>query len=172
MIYLRNLLANYDVHVAHYYMTRNAYVAALNRGRHVVENYQGTTSVGDALAIMVEAYQRLGLDDLAQTTLDTLKLNYPNHPSLEDGNFVASTDDPSKSSWLARNTLGLIEPKEDETPKPPKESQAAKDIINQYERAQKDLNPDLQDMLDEHARKLEGKHRSWFSYLTLSLIHI
>jgi outer membrane protein assembly factor BamD len=75
-----NLLAAYEVHVGHYYLTRQAYVAAANRGRYVVENFQETPSVGDGLAIMTEAYQRLSLDDLAATSLETLKLNYPDHP--------------------------------------------------------------------------------------------
>ena len=52
MIYLRNLLAAYEVHVGHYYLTRQAYVAAANRGRYVVENFQETPAVGDGLAIM------------------------------------------------------------------------------------------------------------------------
>ena len=43
----------------------------------MVENFQETPAVGDGLAIMVEAYRRLGLDDLASTSLETLKLNYP-----------------------------------------------------------------------------------------------
>ena len=89
MIYLRNLLAAYEIHVADYYLTRQAYVAAANRGRYVVENFQETPSVGDGLAVMTEAYQRLHLDELAATSLETLKLNYPNHPSLVDGQFVA-----------------------------------------------------------------------------------
>jgi outer membrane protein assembly factor BamD len=88
MIYLRNLLAAYEIHVADYYLTRQAYVAAANRGRYVVENFQETPSVGDGLAVMVESYQRLHLDELAATSLETLKLNYPNHPSLVDGQFV------------------------------------------------------------------------------------
>ncbi len=40
MVYLRNLLAAYEVHVGHYYLKRQAYVAAANRGRYVVENFQ------------------------------------------------------------------------------------------------------------------------------------
>ncbi|HSX72183.1 MAG TPA: outer membrane protein assembly factor BamD, partial [Pseudomonas sp.] len=77
MIYLRNLLAAYEIHAGRYYLTRQAYVAAANRGRYVVENFQETPSVGDGLALMVEAYQRLELNDLAATSLETLKLNYP-----------------------------------------------------------------------------------------------
>lgn len=75
MIYLRNLLAANEIHVAHYYLKRQAYVAAANRGRYVVENFQSTPAVADGLAVMTEAYQRLGLDDLADTSLKTLQLN-------------------------------------------------------------------------------------------------
>src|SRR5690606_39869720 len=76
-LYLRILLAANEIHVAHYYLKRQAYVAAANRGRYVVENFQGTPSVGDGLAVMTEAYQRLKLNDLAASSLETLTLNYP-----------------------------------------------------------------------------------------------
>ena len=39
MIYLRNMLARYEIHVANYYFKRGAYIAAANRGRFVVENF-------------------------------------------------------------------------------------------------------------------------------------
>ncbi len=80
MIYLRNLLAAYEIHVADYYLTRQAYVAAANRGRYVVENFQETPSVGDGLAVMIEAYQRLHLDELADTSLEALKAQLPEPP--------------------------------------------------------------------------------------------
>lgn len=104
MVYLRNLLAAYEVHVGHYYLKRQAYVAAANRGRYVVENFQETPAVGDGLAIMVEAYRRLGLDDLASTSLETLKLNYPDNASLKDGEFVARESEADTRSWLAKAT--------------------------------------------------------------------
>ncbi|HAQ27272.1 MAG TPA: outer membrane protein assembly factor BamD, partial [Pseudomonas sp.] len=109
MVYLRNLLAANEIHVAHYYLKRQAYVAAANRGRYVVENFQGTPSVGDGLAVMTEAYQRLKLDDLAASSLETLTLNYPEHASLEDGKFVPLEQEADNRGWLSRATLGLIE---------------------------------------------------------------
>ena len=83
MVTIRNSLANYEVHVANYYLSRGAYLAAANRGKYVVENYQQTPAVPDALAIMVEAYQKLGMKDLAADTRRVIELNYPNHPSLK-----------------------------------------------------------------------------------------
>jgi len=161
MIYLRNLLAAYEIHVAHYYLTRNAYVAAANRGRYVVENFQETPAVGDGLAVMTEAYQRLTLDDLAATSLETLKLNYPDHPSLVDGQFVPREEEADTRSWLAKATLGLIET---DTPLPPGETRASQDVIRQYEDAEEQIPDELKSVETE-----EQSSRSWFSYMTFGL---
>ncbi len=172
MIYLRNLLAAYEIHVAHYYLKRQAYVAAANRGRYVVENFQETPSVGDGLAVMVEAYQRLGLNDLAATSLETLKLNYPDHPNLENGQFVPREEEADNRSWLAKATLGLIE---SDTPLPPGQTRASQDVIRQYEDAEEqipdELKPENQDEAREDAREAEGNDddRSWWSYMTFGL---
>ena len=80
MIYLRNNMAESELHVANYYMRRQAYVAAANRGKYVIENFQRTPSVPGALAIMVRAYRKLGADDLAADALRVLQLNYPDLP--------------------------------------------------------------------------------------------
>jgi outer membrane protein assembly factor BamD len=163
MIYLRNLLAAYEVHVAHYYLKRQAYVAAANRGRYVVENFQETPAVGDGLAIMTEAYQRLSLDDLAATSLETLKLNYPDHPSLVDGQFVPREEEADNRSWLAKATLGLIET---DTPLPPGETRASQDVIRQYEDAEQQIPSELQQ--NAETGETENKRSIW-SYLTFGL---
>ncbi len=51
---------------------------------------------------MVEAYQHLGLDDLAASSLATLKLNYPQHPSLDNGRFVPRESMDERGCWPAR----------------------------------------------------------------------
>lgn len=84
MIYLKNTLAEHEVHVADYYMRRGAYVAAANRARYVVENYQTTPAVPDALVIMVKAYTLLKLKDMAAESLRVLKLNYPHHAGVAE----------------------------------------------------------------------------------------
>ncbi len=83
MTHIRDSLAKYEVHVADYYMRRGAFLAAVNRGKYVVENYQRTPAVADALAIMVAAYGKLGMADLAKDTRSVLELNHPNHTSLK-----------------------------------------------------------------------------------------
>ena len=75
LIYLRNNIAQHEVHVAHYYLDRGAYVAAANRGVYVVENYQRTPAVMDALKVMIEAYNKLGLDELSADASRVLALN-------------------------------------------------------------------------------------------------
>jgi outer membrane protein assembly factor BamD len=77
MVYLRNVLAEHEMKVADYYMRRGAYVGALNRTKYVIEYLQGSESVPRALNMMVLAYRKLGLNDLAQDTLKVLELNYP-----------------------------------------------------------------------------------------------
>ncbi len=111
MIYLRNLLADSEVHIARYYMRREAYVAATNRGRYVVENFPQTPAVPDALAIMIEAYMRLGLEPVASDSLRVLVHNFPTYPSLDDaGNFVVFDSIRNRDrSWLNVVSFGLID---------------------------------------------------------------
>lgn len=84
MLYLRNMLARYEVNVAHYYMRRSAYLAAANRSRYVIENYPRATAVPDALAVMCKAYKVMGLDELSDDALRVLKTNYPEHPEIAE----------------------------------------------------------------------------------------
>ncbi|MCY7297108.1 outer membrane protein assembly factor BamD [Alteromonas sp. a30] len=77
MLHIKNRLARYELAVARYYMKRNAYVAASNRGQYVIENFSDTTYVKDALEIMVECYDYLELKDLKESALQTLRLNFP-----------------------------------------------------------------------------------------------
>lgn len=162
MIYLRNLLAAYEVHAGNYYLKRKAYVAAANRGRYIVENFQGTPAVGDGLAIMTEAYHHLGMQDLMQTSLDSLKLNYPEHPSLKDGQFKVTYKQKEERSWLYRNTVGFFDK---EAPLPPGQTRASQDVIQQYEDAEEAIPAELKEGLQGE----EEKERSWFSYLTFGL---
>lgn len=82
MIFLRNQLAQYEIHVADFYLRRGANLAAVNRARYVVENYPKTPSVADALVVMIRGYRRLELPGLARDALRVLKKNYPALPGL------------------------------------------------------------------------------------------
>ncbi|MEP5766317.1 MAG: outer membrane protein assembly factor BamD [Halieaceae bacterium] len=124
MIHLRNMLARSEINIANYYFQRGAYLAATNRGRYVVENFPQTPAVADGLAVMVQGYTLLGLDQLAQDSLDVLVLNYPNHPSVDsNGQFISSyRAEGIKRSWINEATLGLVD-----KPRPPEFNNRPKD---------------------------------------------
>jgi outer membrane protein assembly factor BamD len=66
MIYLRNRLAIYENHVARYYLDRGAYLAAINRAKYAIERYPGAPELEQSLALMIEAYNGLGMTELAR----------------------------------------------------------------------------------------------------------
>jgi len=77
MIYLRNRLADYEVQLARYYLTRGAWVAAAQRAEQCIEQYDGAPAIRDALRIMIDTYRRLGYTELAANTEKVYKENYP-----------------------------------------------------------------------------------------------
>jgi outer membrane protein assembly factor BamD len=152
MIYLRNLLAQYEIHVSEFYIQRQAYLAALNRSRYVVENYQGAPSVPRALEIMVEMYLRLGLNDLADQSLAILKQNHPDSLTLdENGNFVVSTQitDPS---FLYSMSFGLVGSNKRDTPLAPTRRPTRADTPYSFE------------------LPVVEQERSWLNILTFGLL--
>ncbi|WP_417227664.1 outer membrane protein assembly factor BamD [Amphritea sp.] len=100
MTYLKNRLATHEMHVARYYVKREAWVAAANRGRYVIENYQQTPAVPDALSVMVLAYNELGMTDLAADSQAVLDANFPDYQS----NIQLA----KKESLLNTATFGLL----------------------------------------------------------------
>ncbi len=110
LVSLRNRLARAEIHVANYYFTRGAYLAAANRGRFVVENFQQSPAVPDGLAVMAQAYYLLEMKELADNSVEVLVANYPEHPSLDsNGQFdferrlLADQD-----SWLDKVSFGVL----------------------------------------------------------------
>ena len=112
MVHMRNMLARHEIHVANYYFRRGAYMAALNRGKYVVERMQQTPSVADGLAIMAQAYLLLDLSELADESIDVLCKNFPDHPNIKEGCVFDSayTVDGLQRSWINQATLGLFDP--------------------------------------------------------------
>ena len=78
MKYLVNALASLEVHVARYYMKRNAYVAAINRAQFAVKTYPEAPAIEEALFIMVKAYDQMGMNDLRDDAERVMRKNYPN----------------------------------------------------------------------------------------------
>ena len=77
MIHLRNQLARHELFVADYYMRLGAWAGAATRARTVIEDFDGTPSVVDALVILHDAYRELGLDELAADVARVIAANYP-----------------------------------------------------------------------------------------------
>lgn len=84
MVHLRNNIAQHELNIAEYYLSRNAYVAAVNRAKRIVESYDQTPSAPGALVVMARAYGELGMNDLASDARRVLELNYPDHPYLTE----------------------------------------------------------------------------------------
>ena len=84
MLYLRSNLAKHEINVARYYMKRGAYMAAANRATYVIEQFQRTKSVEDALEILIQAYTAIGEDKLAEDARRVLVLNREKGTFTED----------------------------------------------------------------------------------------
>jgi outer membrane protein assembly factor BamD len=92
MIYLRNRLASYEVHVARYYLKRGAYVAAAQRAKGAIEQYDGAPAVREALQILIGSYEHLNLQPLAAQTRQVYEANYA-------GPVPASQADAKRPWW-------------------------------------------------------------------------
>ena len=77
MVFLRNRLADYEVYVARHYLDRQAYVAAIDRARYTVENYDGAPAVRQALEIMIDSYHRTRPRRPRGTLAGSFALNFP-----------------------------------------------------------------------------------------------
>ncbi len=77
LIYLRNLLARHELLVAEHYEARRAWVAMANRCAYIVQHYEGADIVPDALAKLIKAYRKMGLDEPASEARRVLELNFP-----------------------------------------------------------------------------------------------
>ena len=76
MVYLRNRLADYEIAVAHYYVGRGAYVAAAQRAKVAIEEFDGAPAVREALEILILCYDKMELKELANQTRQMYRTNY------------------------------------------------------------------------------------------------
>jgi outer membrane protein assembly factor BamD len=79
MITLKNILARHELSVAIFYTKQEAYIAAVNRCKYIIEKYQNTPSVPAALHLMAHNYELLGQQDLATDVKRVLTSNYPKY---------------------------------------------------------------------------------------------
>ena len=102
----RDHLAGKEMHVGRYYLRRNQHVAAINRFRTVIENYQTTSHVPEALHRLTEAYLAMGVHKEAQVAAAVLGHNFPgsdwyeySYALLVEQNLEPVLDE---RSWLAK----------------------------------------------------------------------
>ena len=91
MTYIVNSLAQYEVHVARYYYERGAYVAAIGRAQSALADYQGVPALEEALFILMQSYDALGMTQLRDDTRRVMETSYP-QGALAKGGLKAKSD--------------------------------------------------------------------------------
>ena len=84
MVAIKNTLAKHELMIGKFYFKKKAYIAAINRAETIVSTFQNSNVTADALALLVESYQKLSLIPEAKNALAILKTNFPKHPILKD----------------------------------------------------------------------------------------
>ena len=102
----RDHLAGKQMEIGRFYLNRNHYLAAINRFKAVVDDYQTTTHAPEALHRLVEAYTALGVIDEARRVAAVLGHNYPGSEWYLDSYAVAAGPDlrerPEERGFLTR----------------------------------------------------------------------
>ncbi len=98
MTYIVNSLAQYEVHVARYYYTRGAYVAAINRAQAALADYREVPALEEALFILMRSYDALGMTQLRDDSRRVLEKTYPDSDYLTKG-FKARQAEPWWKFW-------------------------------------------------------------------------
>lgn len=106
MLFIRNQLAESELHVARFYARKKAYLSSLNRARWVVENYPGAPQTADAIALQIWAYEKLGMKDLAEQQLTLLKASFPDYNRLERVSGMVAGNEGR--SWVNILTFGML----------------------------------------------------------------
>lgn len=94
MVHIVNALAMSEVHVARYYYQRGAYVAAVNRAQTAIAEYREAPALEEALHLLVQSYDALGMTDLSADARRVLEKNFPQSAYL---GHKGSTE--SSASW-------------------------------------------------------------------------
>jgi outer membrane protein assembly factor BamD len=85
MTYIVNSLAQSEVHVARYYYTRGAYVAAINRAQTALTSFVDAPALEEALYILVRCYDALGMTQLRDDAQRVMQASYPQSEFMAKG---------------------------------------------------------------------------------------
>lgn len=91
MTHIVNSLAQYEVHVARYYYSRGAYVAAINRAQTALNDYRDVPALEEAIYILMRSYDALGMEKLRDDARRVMESSYPKSDYLVQG-FKAKSD--------------------------------------------------------------------------------
>jgi hypothetical protein len=98
MIYLRNTLAAYELHVANYYFKRKAYIAVIGRCNYLIEKYPNAPANIEALLFLQKSYEAILMKDSARDIEKIIQTNYPDYKSVY---FADVLDNKVKRNLLA-----------------------------------------------------------------------
>ena len=96
MKFLVNTLAQYDLHVAKYYFRRGAYLAAANRAQSAIKDYPDAPAVQEALYVLYQSYDKMGLSTLRD---DAYRVYVKNYPTADFGVARTAEKDPWWKIW-------------------------------------------------------------------------
>ena len=99
MGYIVNSLAQSEVHVARYYFSRGAYVAAINRAQSALTNYRDVPAAEEALFLLFRSYDALGMTQLRDDTLRIMQKSYPDSPFTKGAPDGGNGAKGAKSAW-------------------------------------------------------------------------
>ncbi len=99
MSYIVNSLAQSEVNVARYYLSRGAYVAAINRAQTAIEEFREVPAVEEAMFILYRSYDALGLASLRDDTLRVMQRTYPQSRFLGGATPGADVKRPWYRFW-------------------------------------------------------------------------
>ena len=91
MDFLVDALARHELHVARYYLQRGAWLSAANRAQDILVRFPTSPTRREALNILIESYDRMGLPDLRDDAKKVLAKNYPTDPMTQE--------DKNRASW-------------------------------------------------------------------------
>ena len=94
MTYIVNSLALYEVHVARYYFTRGAYIAAINRAQLAITDYRDVPALEEAMYIIYQSYDALGITELRDDAKRVMEKSFPK------SEFLLTGIKPGSKSWF------------------------------------------------------------------------
>jgi outer membrane protein assembly factor BamD len=110
MLTVRNRMADLELYAARYYIKREAYIAANNRARYIVENYPTSPAVEEALIILADTFRLMDLNAASQDAIAMLRTNFPKSDAFDDkGKFIADVLKRENRSLSSVVTFGLMD---------------------------------------------------------------